>query len=300
MFKRLILPGFTPRWGSAASRDTGTSAGQIPLLTSTGLPAVSGVALTEFPLPPGHLTGFGLSNNGTDAVNDIDIAAGACRDSTNVANITLASAITKKLDASWAVGTDQGGLDGSESVAGTPDVSTWYHVHAILRTDTGVVDVLFSESATAPTLPADYDYFRRIGAVFNDSSGDILPFSQLGDEFLWLTMISNLSTATGSTAGALVTISVPLGVKVTALLNVSVAGQDGGSRGAYISSPDVTNVGGAPNTIGNTAGATVAVGAAAQVRVRTDTSSQIRYRTTEADDIAIATTGWLDRRGRDD
>lgn len=59
----------------------------------------------------------------------------------------------------WVVGTNQGGLD-------TGTVKTgFYAVHLIQRSDTGVVDVLFSLSAGGPTSPTNYDRFRRIGTL---------------------------------------------------------------------------------------------------------------------------------------
>src|SRR3990167_1953787 len=52
-------------------------------------------------LPAGHIYGLTLSNNGTDPTNDIDIATGKARDSTDAVDISLASALTKQLDAAW-------------------------------------------------------------------------------------------------------------------------------------------------------------------------------------------------------
>ncbi len=52
-----------------------------------------------------------LSNN-ADATNDIDIAVGeAASDGATPFLMTLASSITKRLDAAWSVGTGNGGLD---------------------------------------------------------------------------------------------------------------------------------------------------------------------------------------------
>jgi hypothetical protein len=58
-----------------------------------------------------------------------------------------------------------------------------YYVWLIRRSDTGVVDALFSESATAPTMPTNYDHKRLIGAVKTDSSSNVIDFEHLGDEF---------------------------------------------------------------------------------------------------------------------
>src|SRR3990167_6463844 len=58
-----------------------------------------------------YLAGYGISNNASDATNDIDIAVGSAMDSTNVRMLKLASALTKQLDAAWAVGTNAGCRD---------------------------------------------------------------------------------------------------------------------------------------------------------------------------------------------
>jgi hypothetical protein len=56
------------------------------------------------------ISGLTFSNNGTDVTNDTDVAAGiACADSHDCRMMMLGSSITKRLDASWAVGI-QGGI----------------------------------------------------------------------------------------------------------------------------------------------------------------------------------------------
>ena len=49
-----------------------------------------------------------------------------------------------------------------------------YFVHVIRRSDTGVVDVLLSTSATAPTMPANYDQRDLIAVAGTDGSGNLL------------------------------------------------------------------------------------------------------------------------------
>ena len=94
---------------------------------SSKLPAVDGSALTGIAsaLPRGHLSGLELSN-GTDADHDINISAGECRGIDDDEDIVL-SAFTKQIDASWAAGTNAGGLASGVSLAN----NTWYHVFAI-------------------------------------------------------------------------------------------------------------------------------------------------------------------------
>lgn len=90
---------------------------------SLGYKRQSGLAVVASAgMPRSYLAGAALSNNGTDATNDIDIAAGACRDSTNAVDITIA-AMTKRLDANWAAGTNQGFRNSAAAIT-----DTTYHV----------------------------------------------------------------------------------------------------------------------------------------------------------------------------
>lgn len=114
--------------------------------------------LTAFNVWTGFITGLALTNNAGDASNDIDIAVGAARDGSDVFTMVTV-ALTKQLDVAWAVGNAAGGLD-TGAVGNNA-----YYVWLIRRSDTGVVDVLFSLSATAPTMPANYDQKRVIGSL---------------------------------------------------------------------------------------------------------------------------------------
>jgi hypothetical protein len=113
--------------------------------------------------------GLTYANNAGDATNDLDIAAGGAMDSTGAYWMTLSAAITKQLDAAWAVGTNAGGLD--TGAVGNSD----YYIWLIKRSDTGVVDALYSLSSTAPTMPTNYDYKRLIG-WFKRVGGTIVAF----------------------------------------------------------------------------------------------------------------------------
>jgi len=127
-----------------------------------------------------------ICSNDSDASHDVAISVGGVRDATNVVNMTLAAILTKRIDAAWAVGDNNGGLDGTESSGGTPDVYTLYYIWLIKRSDTGVVDALFSESATGPTLPTNYDYKRLIGGVYTNGSANILSFIHSGNYFRYM------------------------------------------------------------------------------------------------------------------
>jgi len=122
-----------------------------------------------------------ITQNGTDADHDINIAVGICRDENNVEGLTLGSILVKQIDAGFAVGTNAGGLD-TGSVAN----DTLYAIWLIKRTDTNVVDAIFSTSFSAPTMPTDYTRRRLIASVLTDGSANIIGYVQLGDYFRYL------------------------------------------------------------------------------------------------------------------
>jgi hypothetical protein len=155
-----------------------------------------------------------------DTDHDWSISPGWCWDATFTKVIYLSAAIVKRLDASWAVGTGNGGLDTGSSAA-----NTTYFIWAILRSDTGVVDVLFSTSSSAPTMPANYDYKRLIG-VFKTQSGSAINIQVISEhwgnqiKYRLSTLVNQVSTSTlGTSRGTQTLTSVPSASGITALLN---------------------------------------------------------------------------------
>ena len=243
------------------------------------------------------ISGLTISNNASDATNDIDIAVGEASDSTNVYIMTLGSALIKRLDTTWVVGTNQGGLD--TGVVG----NSVYHVFLIMRSDTMVVDVLFSLSATAPTMPTGYDYKRRI-ASFVRLAGANKAFSQFGDQFLWLAPVRDVNNTADHTTAQTGTLTVPTGIKVDAIISGLVNDNGTGNNAVLVTSIDQTDqavdLSDAPGATwsGNNEAAYIA---GSPIRMRTNTSAQIRYRANSATlDTIIITHGWVDYRGRFD
>lgn len=245
----------------------------------------------------GYLFGLTLSNNASDAVNDIDIAAGAAAsDATVPVTMTLSSILTKRLDAAWAVGTGNGGLDTGAIANAT------YHVWLIQRSDTGVVDGCLSLSATSPTfggnIPTAYDRKRLVGSVVR-VSGSLRLFTQRGDDVMWSTPILDVSATSAGTAAVTRTLSVPTGRVFQAIMNVKLDSSGGNS--VYLSA--LTEADLAPS---GSAAPLGSVGTAAntvveQSRVWTNTSAQIRSRQLlggASDTLLIATIGYVDTRGR--
>lgn len=240
----------------------------------------------------GHIHGLTLSNNSTDATNDIDIAAGeAASTETNPVLMVLASALTKRLDAAWAVGTGNGGLD-TGTIA-----DTTYYVWLIQRSDTGVVDALFSVSATSPTMPANYDRKRRIGAIIR-VSGAILPFRQVGDEFTLKDIVSNSGTVTLSSTSALVTLRCPPNMlaKIQARVSGPVATWSFTITETWQTDAAASAIN--ASLAGRSDGSTYAGDAAGQFLYFADASSQIRVvSSASSGTYTIATLGWTDTRG---
>jgi hypothetical protein len=251
-------------------------------------------------LPRSYLAGCILSNNGGDATNDIDIAAGSCRDSSNTADITVA-ALTKRLDANWAAGTNQGMRYSGAAIA-----NTTYGIWAVSKAD-GTQDIYAYPNSGAPSAAtvlsalqaetggASYLYVRRIGCILRASAA-ILPFKQRGDTFNLATPVLDINNATPGTSSVTVALaSVPLGVVVLALMNtVKTASR------VYFRA--LTDVDMAPSdsvaplstiTSNTDTGANPA-------SVFTDTSAQIAYRSGANTLVVAATLGWIDPRGKDD
>lgn len=272
--------------------------------TGTNADITSMTALTSINILPGYLFGCTMSTAGSSAT--MSIAAGKAQDSTGVQLMAL-TAIAKTTSA-WAVGTAAGGLD-----TGAIANNTWYHFFVIRRPDTGVVDVLFSLSATAPTLPTNYTQFRRIGAGRTNGSGQWTLFRQNGDKFDWSTPVLDVNISAVAASG-LTTLTVPTGVKVQPTLQVSV-----GCSGA---SPNT----GVYAVIGNADDATSAVEVVSTMNASnnsqataqasgftTDTSARLYFGLINAGVPSLATSpvggaaapacivrtrGWTDTRGR--
>jgi len=106
------------------------------------------------------------------STTSFSVAAGQVRDSTNTNDITISSARTVIISASGLVNA----LD-----TGTIAASTMYYVYAIGSSLSDAPSgCLISLSASAPTLPYNYDMYRRIGAISIDSGSHVRPFMQVG------------------------------------------------------------------------------------------------------------------------
>lgn len=252
-------------------------------------------------LPRGYIDGCIISN-GTDATNDINIAAGVCRDSTNAVDITVA-AMTKQLDANWAVGTNAGMRNSAIGIA-----DTTYHIYAV-ATAAGVQDIYAHTSATVATVltalqaesgGASYVYARHIMSIVRLSSV-IRPFTQRGDTVVLTTPLLEVNnTADHTTAQTVALTACPTGVVVEVILRVGANDQGSiGFSGSLVSPLTTTDL--APGTDtgftvqGNN---TTSFNYTDNIRIFTNASAQIRYVSSAAAvDTKILLVGWIHPRG---
>lgn len=282
--------------------------GVIPDAADATITALAGLQTTTVaPLINGLLFGCTLSNNGSDATNDIDIAAGSCADYTGAQVVTVA-ALTKQLDANWAAGTNQG-----MRYSGAAITNTTYHIWAVW-TASGTQDIYADPSADAATVlghlqaetgGSTYLYLRRIGSIIRASAA-ILPFVQDGDRFMLKTPRADVTATNPGTSAVNRTLSVPAGLRLRALLTValgtavttdtpvtgyvydlSLAAIASSTTNAtvvsYFTGTDVAYVGG-------------------QAECMTNTSSQVGsvLQASAAGTIfLISTRGWVDTRGKE-
>jgi hypothetical protein len=277
-------------WSSGTTAPSGGADGDFYFKTDDGEfhKKVAGVWTPQFTLPltRNYLTGLEFSTAGSSST--FSISAGSAMDGTNTRMMRLAAAISKTTG-SWTVGNGNGALD-----TGTIANSTWYHAFEIMRPDTGVVDVLISLSATAPTLPANYTLFRHIFPLQTDGSGNWVKTRQVGDYFYRASVI-DFSTAS-TTPMTLRTLSIPTGIVVQPIVSAVVGSTSFGAISiAPASDSSLSHV----LTAGAFGGGQVA--SSLEVGPPSNTGGQIYVETSAPGAFAINlyTAGWFYRRGKD-
>lgn len=257
----------------------------------------------------GAIYGLITSNAAGATATHLNIGAGNCRDSTNSINIQLVAPLTKRLDQVFAAGTGNGMRDTAPAVAAN---QTW-HIFVIYNPTTKAVDVLASQSANAPTLPAGFTFFRRIWAIMLDAGAAIRQYIQTDD---WCRLVTRsadyAAQANGNGLAYLRKVTVPNGIKVEAEFYFQSATVGGGVADvAYLSGvydPDL----GVPPAFGvPTQWAQVrrlwvyiypgqwSSYGTVLLRQWTDTAQNIYTRSSDNFDvIALGVTGWRDPRGK--
>lgn len=233
-----------------------------------------------------------LANSGGDVDHDIIFGTGFAKSFSTKRSIRVASALTKRIDAAWIVGNGNGGL-----FNGTVSANTTYHCFVIKDDSTGTVDAGFDTDVNAANRPSAYTSYRRVGSIITDGAANIYGFRQFGDYFMFESPKSDVSESPASINTRFTrTMSVPRDVQPV---------------GLYLATLFKTGAGAVDLTIGETFLASTRLVVAHpnvaadkksvnEVKIVANANSQIDYtvtQTTVGVTVAIATFGWIDKRG---
>lgn len=302
--KRMLVSDFLKVINQLTADASPDGAADYVMTYDNSASAAKKVLLQNLPgrLPLLYKAGLGLSNSTGDALNDITIAAGKCRDSTDTVDI-IGTAKTKQLDANWAFGGGQGFRNSGAGIT-----NTTYHIYAVAKAD-GTSDYYAHASTTVATVitalqaetgGADYLYARRIGSIIR-SGGSIVPFSQKENLFTRDLVIRSFVDTDPGTAAVTATLDVPNGIPVDAVIDVVLGQGSGDSNQTFLLVTALTETNSAPTSAlfdlmaGNSN--VVALDIASRRRVMTNTSKQIRYRlsrSTGSMTVTMFTRGWWD------
>jgi hypothetical protein len=287
--------------GSITTSGLTMNTARMLLRTTAGTGAIEEGLIPYF---PGIKQGLTLSNNVSDATNDIDVAAGKAVDTTGAVVMSLASLMVKRLDADWAAGTNQGGRYSGAAIA-----NTTYHVWLVSKAAGADVDVYLDPSEVPATVlahlqaesgGADYLYLWRINSIVRRSAA-IKGFTQLRSRMLWAAPELDISVTNPGTSAVTRTLIVPVGVPVIAHFSARALGDSAGAPGStYFSPLDSTDVAASSTGVGlvHCGGSlTSASDGMGQYFVKTNTSGQIRSRAQNSaagTALYVSTVGWID------
>jgi hypothetical protein len=256
----------------------------------------------NMPLTRGYIDGFILTNNASDLINDIDFGPGVARADNTTNTLNNASTMTKRLDAAWAVGNNQGGLFSGSKTSGTA-----YHCFCIRNDSTGTLDFGFDTSLTAANKPVGYTAYRRLGTIWTDGSNNIRQHIQVGDSFYYKTPVLDANGVTVNATATLQSLTVPPGLRVEAIIKARAYDTSNDEANVQLTSPDLDDLAPTYNTEAMMSFGwetnTIPGNATAfwTGRVLTNTSRQIRQRgdgLSATGGLWIATIGYVDPRGQ--
>ena len=286
-----ILPSQTGNSGKVLKTDGVNASWGVysPPPATPATDSVAGVVLLPNPIT--------IANNATDPNNDIDFSAGNFQFSDGSGQ-AVATAMTKRLDATWAAGSGNGGLLNGTAVPKA--INSTYHCFAIYNPTTGVEDSAFLRgiSGTAPdptsVLPSGFTKFDRRGSITTDGSGNIRPFTQLNiNEFYYASDISETSSIGTPNTNNLLPITTPLGISTKAMITARLIATTSGVAYEYtIFSPIAQGNKGVIIGAGTQADATQVL----QREIYTDTSSRIYQNGSTYASLSggLYTTGYID------
>jgi hypothetical protein len=256
---------------------------------------------TAFPFPiRGYISGMRMIWN---TLTSISVDDGIATDAAGTVMMSLDGPMVKTTSA-WSAGAGGGGMD-----TGTWTGVRTYHWFVIHNPTTMVTDVLFSISATAPTLPTGFTKFRRIGSAQTNLAPNWLKFSQDGDYFTLDTPVA-FSMINPGTAEFIMSLlgAVPAGIRTEARLFVGVLATATTDQaiswrvvepGMTTLTPNVQTYATAAAYASSLAG-TLAIGAMNFVNTNTSSAVTARLQASAAGTaLYFNVHGWRDNRGKD-
>ncbi|NYJ15170.1 hypothetical protein GGI64_006275 [Rhizobium leguminosarum] len=243
------------------------------------------------------VVGLTLSNSSGSPNTHIDFAAGSAR--TGSSFVSNPTSLTKRVTGTFAAGTGAGGLD-----AGAVAASATYFAYALRKETDLSFDIVLSTSATiggvTTTLLTGYSIVKCIGVVLTDASSLIRQFVMYPrDEYTFVTPVKDANSLAVSTASALLSLTVPNGVKVKVKLRFQFTSSSA-TNSALLSDPaQGLLVAGIVNDGGNVGAVQVASNyAIGSAEIWTNTSKQIRQVAGAAGNMWIWTDGFHFPSGR--
>lgn len=237
-----------------------------------------------------------VPSNAADIDHDITISSGAAINSTGIEILKLTSNITKQIDATWAEGTNLGGL-----FSGTVAASTTYHLFIIEKDSDGSIDAGFDTSLTADNIPSGYTDFRRVYSLQTNGSSNFRAFNAVeisggAIQTILNDRITDVSDTAPGTSSNTATLNVPADIEMMAHLNTVL--QATVAVDIIITSTSETNVapGAGLRDLRVVANSQVST---SDMERMTNTSGNIRYRSSLGSGLTvfrIVLLGWTDFR----
>lgn len=230
-----------------------------------------------------------LSNNATDATNDIDATAGWFNFDDGSGQAYYAGG-TGQLDIVF--GTNNGMLD-TGTIA-----NTTYHVFLIYNPTTLLSKLLASTNVSSPTMPSGYTKKARIGSIVR-LTGAILPFSQCDKYFFHKLVRADRSiSASAPTTTTNLTLTVPIGLSVLSVITGYLVEASTAGGAVLIVDPSYSdfNITTTNFTLRiDTPGGSQQANTTGMLFVKTNNSGQVSIKSsTTTINLGILTNGWID------
>ena len=146
-----------------------------------------------------------VSNNVSNPNTHVDFSAGNALLRDGSGQILLASTLVKRLDATWAEGTGNGGLFNGTAVPKA--INTWYYIFTIVNTTTGATDAGFDASVSGANVPSGWKISKILHAIKTDGTGNILQGKFYSDGWFYYNSEQGEYQTNATTAGTFINLS---------------------------------------------------------------------------------------------